>query len=521
MERMMQEMISRTNCSTLNLAVDRQYEYLMERFGGEQNVSSRYPEVYKRIKYIQDQNREGRLLDDKTILEIPEPATHLVDAVYLPAVYYANKTLTVYYAASFYEIPKAAYLTLKVLDASGMIVKRQDIDPEKPGHFISGKFEFKDLNVDNGYQVLLEHYVTLPGKDLSLTLVRETIRTDPVFAERAMVEAPRKLSDAPSEIPDERQIRAFYDRYPFRPSEKDVDYVYEDAYDHKNNVVNVKLEAAGNITLSKEIEKGSFEDGDDIAIMDFGCGAVKYTSEGASLNIRDKKFTWLFKPEWNAKIPSKYYYSETVVNLSYKLGFFPRGETAEYVLYLTSFLDKDMGNSCRKIRKLHIQIGCVAEHTLVSMADGRKLEIENVRVGDRIIASADNSTGEVVNTWTGRESRMHCIRTLDGHELLVTGSHYVLTDEGMVMAERIHLGMKIVMENGVQEKIRELYTVEEEVQVYNLSVRMPDGGLGCMVCGGMVLADNDYFENPPAEICCSGQEDEYLKELAELMKERR
>ena len=45
-----------------------------------------------------------------------------------PAIYYKDKTLTVYYAVSYYEIPKAIYLTIQVINNDGLIVAHKNID---------------------------------------------------------------------------------------------------------------------------------------------------------------------------------------------------------------------------------------------------------------------------------------------------------------------------------------------------------------------------------------------------------
>lgn len=282
------------------------------------------------------------------------------------------------------------------------------------------------------------------------------------------------------------------------------------------------LEAGGNIALSKNLEGGCFVEGDDIAIMDFGCGAVKYTSKGASLGIANQIFSWMFKPGWNAKIPAKYYFAETIVNLSYKLSIIPPNETNENTLFLSSLIENDMGNSCRKIRKLHIQIGCVEEHMHILMADGSNREIRDIKIGDQIVASPTGEAGQVENIWRGTEEQMYYIATVDGHGLLLTGSHYVLTDAGMVMARNINLGMKIVMKDGGKQIIKELYTVEESTTVYNLSVVKTDGSHGCMICEGIVLADNGYSEEPKKCILKNTlDKDEFLVQLDTLMKECR
>ncbi|MCI9445676.1 MAG: hypothetical protein HFF69_13410, partial [Oscillospiraceae bacterium] len=412
-------------------------------------------------------------------------------------------------------------LTIQAINNDGLIVAHKNIDPETPVHSLSDKCVFQNINLDSGYSVEFQAYVTRKGKALSATRVLSSISSEEIFAQRAIIDAPKKRSDKPDTVPDSRYIRAFYDRFPFRKSEADVDYIYENAYDHRSGRVSVNLEAYGKIALSRDITVGSFEGGGDIAIMDFGCGAVKYTSEGASLSIRDKTFTWLFKPEWNASIPCKYYFAETVVHLSYILGFYPRGESSKHVLYLTSFLDADMGNSCRKLRQLKIQIGCVAEGTRVLMGDGTQKEIQNVKIGDQILGAEGEQPGTIINVWRGKESKMYCITTEDGSRLFLTGSHYILTDAGMVMASHMHLGMQVRMGSGALQKIRELYTIDEETNVYNLSVQKADGQHGYMICENMVLADNDYSEPVKRKLSRSTlEEDEFLRELDALMKER-
>lgn len=402
-------------CITLNLAVDEEYERLMQDLGGEEHISKSYPEVFSRIQNIREENRQGKLLDDKTILETEEPVADLRNAVYFPAVYYNKGTLTVYIAASFCELPKALYFTLQVYDSNNLLLWHEKIDVDPPQQFVLKKYSrsLSEKNMAGDYRLELRTYVVFPNKDLSAIYNYEDLyicsnmSSDDVFADRANVNAPKKSSDDSKTQPDNGQIRAFYGRYPFRASERDVDYVYENAYDSNNGKVRVMLEAGGYIALSKNIEGGCFTEGDDIAIMDFGCGAVKYTSKGAFLGIANQVFSWMFKPDWNAVIPSKYYFAETVVNLSYKLGIIPPNEISERTLFLSSLIDNDMGNSCRKIRKLHIQIGCVEEHMHILMADGCNREIRDIKIGDQIIASPREKPAR--SKTSGKERKRKCI----------------------------------------------------------------------------------------------------------------
>lgn len=153
------------------------------------------------------------------------------------------------------------------------------------------------------------------------------------------------------------------------------------------------------------------------------------------------------------------------------------------------------------------------------MADGSLRATENIEIGDKVRGSAGNVIGNVVNTWKGTEEDMYCIETVNGHRLLLTGSHYVLTDCGMITAAGMNLGNKIAMSDGSFQPLAALYTIQEKQEVYNLSIRLSNGEYGCMICEGIILADNDYYQFKPAKKVEILDNDEYLKEPDLLIKE--
>lgn len=516
--------VSTISCKTLNLAIQEDYSSLMEMLGGEENLKVKYPLVYNCIHNIKQKNEIGELLNDKTILEQTAPTLELMNAIYMPGIYYdyALKKLTIHYVASYCDTVTLANFIIKVFQ-NDMLVKQDTIRPERIGQFYSGKLEYSELRLktDSPITVIFMPLTVFTGKLLSYTEVKCTLNINPPFANRALIENPKKNIDTPDTKPDGLSIRSFYNRYPTSINEKDVDYVFEKSYIPSEERVIVKLPCNGKISLYTEASISGFIESDSYAIMDFGCGAVKYANEsGVRVGWHNGLFQWLFEEEWNAKLKSKYYRASTKVNLSYILSFYQQTHKKPDVLFLSSFLDNGMGYSCRKIRNMIMQIGCVAEGTQVRMADGSLRAIENIAIGDKVRSSADNLIGSVVNTWTGTEEEMYCIETVNGHRLLLTSNHYVLTDCGMIMAADMNLGCKVAMEDGSFQPLAALYTIQEKVKIYNLSVRLSDGAYGCMICEGVILADNDYYQLETMNTVEFLADDEYLKELNQLINEQ-
>lgn len=510
--------MSSTICKTFDLSNDRDYAQVLDLFGGEARLE-KYPCVREALEQQRRTDGEMGIGQYRTILETD--TDDLRNAVYFPGIYYdvSERKLIVYYALSYSKEPVVQWFTIKIYDETGVIIAKKSISPLQPKQFTAGKHEFTSLKKSTRYTVELIDLTTFRDRYLSVTELQETVthclEAVPVFGKRAKVLAPKKnRDDALQDLSgDDEAICAIYNRYPF---DNNVDYVYEDACER--GIVHVKLEAAGNIELSQQVNVDRMEMGQDLAIMDFGNGAVRYKEAGADLQVANRTFQWLFRPDWGQKTPMSYYLARTRVHLTYKVGFYQRPNTYEDILYMSSLLDADMGYSCRKIRSLVVSVGCVKEGTLVTMADGSKKKIEQIKIGEQVRVDTEGMCGEVTNTWKGDDKELFWIETADGKQVAVTAGHYVATDQGYVMAEKMNMGMRVLVEDGSCQELRYLYTTKEDAKVYNLSVAAAGRKGGSMICGGICLADNDYQPEPPRRLMADTLQNEIPQAVQELKK---
>lgn len=128
-----------------------------------------------------------------------------------------------------------------------------------------------------------------------------------------------------------------------------------------------------------------------------------------------------------------------------------------------------------EVTPLDFKNSCLAEGTQVTLASGKKVAIEQVKVGDRVVANADGLMLTVTGIEAGGESQpMVRLKDDQGHEVLVTEKHPMLLESGQVVtAEKLKVSDKVKTDKGVATLTsvgRELYNKD----VYNLVLGTPE-----------------------------------------------
>lgn len=141
------------------------------------------------------------------------------------------------------------------------------------------------------------------------------------------------------------------------------------------------------------------------------------------------------------------------------------------------------------IKPFKLMRGCVEEDALIKMADGSLKKIKDIQIGDNILDGTAKSI-MVRNVWKGPEANP-CIRftSLDGHELIVSGSHPMKTIDGWIRAKNINTEHTLLMEDGTYMKISSLMNVPYDKQVYNLSLVSKAEESNCFIANGFVVGD--------------------------------
>lgn len=126
---------------------------------------------------------------------------------------------------------------------------------------------------------------------------------------------------------------------------------------------------------------------------------------------------------------------------------------------------------------MEVVYGCLAEGTLVRMADRSLKPIENIMIGERVLSDSAGTCLTVENTVVGVEDKpMFRITDDQDNALLVTEGHPVITTEGVRLAHELQAGDKLRTETGEST----ITGIQEELysgQVWNLHLVAADDSI--------------------------------------------
>jgi len=135
------------------------------------------------------------------------------------------------------------------------------------------------------------------------------------------------------------------------------------------------------------------------------------------------------------------------------------GESTQYARFASIF-----------IQPLDLRSSCFAEGTEIKRADGTLVKIQDVKVGDKVLANGKGLAMTVTSISRGGENEK-MVRLVDdqGHDVLVTSKHPVVTSKGVKQAEALAAGEQVVTDKGLAtltRVAREAYSG----QVWNLAL---------------------------------------------------
>lgn len=174
----------------------------------------------------------------------------------------------------------------------------------------------------------------------------------------------------------------------------------------------------------------------------------------------------------------------------------------------------DPSTQCFQIPDLQFTWHCVAEGTLVTLADGSKLPIEQatnqVRAGNGVGGSL-----AVEATWKGQhEGDAIKLTTANGHSLTLTQQHVVQSSEGLIAAEHLAPGHKVLTEDHGYVALTQVEKVPAKGYFWNLFLgdaddRAAGRGMGpsCYVANGIVVGD---FQAQGAQYRATRQSLDYM-----------
>ncbi len=120
---------------------------------------------------------------------------------------------------------------------------------------------------------------------------------------------------------------------------------------------------------------------------------------------------------------------------------------------------------------------CLAASTEITLANGEAVPIEQIDRDDAVLAG-DGRERDVSQQLAGRKVKAHdmiALRDDDGHKLILTGAHPVMTpDRGPVRADELEVGDIVFSENG-QSRLIEVEEGLVRTRVYNLALDNAEG----------------------------------------------
>ncbi len=143
-----------------------------------------------------------------------------------------------------------------------------------------------------------------------------------------------------------------------------------------------------------------------------------------------------------------------------------------WLISITSAQGAPVANQLR-IQPTVVVYGCVAEGTLVTMADETKKSIETIGAGERVRSNAARIPLTVDNYTRGFEKTpMIAIETANGRHLLLTDGHPVITATGVKVGRDLRIG-DLIMTDAGPSRLTVVAPREYDGNVWNLDVGRP------------------------------------------------
>ncbi|MER2473699.1 Hint domain-containing protein [Photorhabdus laumondii] len=145
---------------------------------------------------------------------------------------------------------------------------------------------------------------------------------------------------------------------------------------------------------------------------------------------------------------------------------------------------------------IQIQYGCIAEGTLIDMADGSKLAVENIRPGDKVLTKQGDIL-QVKERIVGHDTEFVDLTYNNGEQISLTPTHPVSTSQGIVKAEDLKVGDTIHTLDGQITLTSVKQRKSEPLNVYNFVLEKTDSQSellpedAVLSAGGILVGDNN------------------------------
>jgi hypothetical protein len=224
-------------------------------------------------------------------------------------------------------------------------------------------------------------------------------------------------------------------------------------------------------------------------------------------------FSWNFDNDWKNSITREaaatggrrgYDYS---LHIRFEAKY--QNKENEYEVTISSFPNDNNSPNHQQILPITLQWGCLAEGTLIAMADESKKAINEIVIGE-YVKTVGGKSAKVVDVLRGTDSLLYTVETISGKIIRLTYNHALLTDIGFMDANELLSSKKykIITEDGSKEDMLHCYESNYDGKVYNLTL---ESELHVMFANGIAVGDN-VVQNREREVKSFSITDEALLE---------
>jgi hypothetical protein len=166
---------------------------------------------------------------------------------------------------------------------------------------------------------------------------------------------------------------------------------------------------------------------------------------------------------------------------------------------LTSSPPTNPGPNWKQMSYIKLFVGCLSEGTMVELASGRQVPIETIEAEGEQVVTGNGTTMTVIGNTIGTEEKPMIRITTDlQYELLVTGTHPIVTrDGGIKLAQDLEVGEFIVTRDGAQS-IAKVTHEKYSKNVYNIALGAPGHsvpkGSTTFFANGILVGDHNIQE---------------------------
>ncbi|MFD3257143.1 Hint domain-containing protein [Paenibacillus lentus] len=202
---------------------------------------------------------------------------------------------------------------------------------------------------------------------------------------------------------------------------------------------------------------------------------------------RCTKMTFIFPESWNnildfRKIENRVY-TDVDFYSSFGVAMSCKGIPPITVGVSVKSDGKDYDKLNIQCAQIFIQWGCLARDTEILMADGTLKRADQIQIGERV-RSAEGDSVQVKKVLTGHEAELYKISTSE-RSVRMTPDHIVCTEEGLLPAIDVQVGMRLRTVSGLEEVIAVEWSDYED-KVYNFEFEQET----ILIGNGLLLGDS-------------------------------